>query len=60
MGTPYIRTAVKVFRTYTRNYSLLKSECSITNIKLTLYEALIRSVMTYAVPPGSMPRMLTS
>jgi hypothetical protein len=38
----------KVFRTFIRAYSLFKSERLSDNIKLTLHEALIRSVMTYA------------
>jgi hypothetical protein len=40
----------KAFRTFIRIYSLLKSERLSANIKLTLYKALIRSVMTYACP----------
>jgi hypothetical protein len=35
---------------YVRTYSLFKSGHLSTNIKLTLYKALIRSVMTYACP----------
>jgi hypothetical protein len=38
----------KAFRTFIRLHSLLKSERLITDIKLTLHKALIRSVMTYA------------
>jgi hypothetical protein len=38
----------KAFRTFIRAYSLFKSEHLSTNIKLTLYKALIRSIMTYA------------
>jgi hypothetical protein len=36
----------EVFRTFNRKYSLFTS----TNIKLTLHETLIRSVMTYVCP----------
>jgi hypothetical protein len=39
---------VKAFRTFIRNYSLLKSERLSATIKLTLHKALIRSVITYA------------
>jgi hypothetical protein len=38
----------KAFRTFIRLYSLFKSERLSANIKLTLYKALIRSIMTYA------------
>jgi hypothetical protein len=38
----------KAFRTFIRAYSLFRSNCLSTNIKLTLHKALIRSVMTYA------------
>jgi hypothetical protein len=40
----------KVFRTFISVYSLFKSELLSANIKLTLHEALIKSVMTYASP----------
>jgi hypothetical protein len=40
----------KAFRTFIRIYSLFRSECLSANIKLTLHEALIRSVLTYACP----------
>jgi hypothetical protein len=40
----------KAFRTFIRNCSLFNSKCLSANIKLTLYKALIRSVMTYARP----------
>jgi hypothetical protein len=40
----------KAFRTLIRTYSLFKSERLSANIKLTLYKALIQSVMTYACP----------
>jgi hypothetical protein len=36
----------KAFRAFIRVYSLFKSECLSTNVKLTLYKAMIRSVMT--------------
>jgi hypothetical protein len=38
----------KAFRTFIRIYSLFKSERLISRIKVTLYKALIRSVMTSA------------
>jgi hypothetical protein len=41
------RTAAKAMRTYIRTYSLFRSVRLGTNIKLTLYKVLIRSVMTY-------------
>jgi hypothetical protein len=44
------RTVAKVLRTYLRTYCLLKSERVSPNIKLTLYKALIRSVMIYVCP----------
>jgi hypothetical protein len=44
------RTVAKVLGTYKRTYSLLKIEHVSTNIKLTLYKALSRLVMTYACP----------
>jgi hypothetical protein len=40
----------KAFRTFIRIYSLLKSERLSAKIKLTLYKALIRTVITYACP----------
>jgi hypothetical protein len=40
----------KAFRAFIRVYSLLKSERLSAKIKLTLYKALIRSVMAYACP----------
>jgi hypothetical protein len=43
------RTVAKALRTYIRSYSLFKSERLSTNIKLTLYNNPIRSVMTYAL-----------
>jgi hypothetical protein len=39
-------TETKAFRTFIRIYSLFKRERLSANIKLTLYKALIRSVMT--------------
>jgi hypothetical protein len=44
------RIEAKAFRTFIRLYSPFKSERLTANIKLTLLEALIRSVMTYACP----------
>jgi hypothetical protein len=40
----------KAFRTFSRIYSLFKSERLSANIKLTLHKELIRSVTTYACP----------
>jgi hypothetical protein len=40
----------KAFKTFTRIYSVFKSERLSANIKLTLHKAMIRSVMTYACP----------
>jgi hypothetical protein len=56
------RSVAKAMRTYRslRKCSLIKSERLSTNIKFTLYKALIRSIMTYMpVPPGSNWRTLT-
>jgi hypothetical protein len=44
------RTVAKALRTYVRAQSLLKNVRLSTNIKLMLYKALIRSVMTFACP----------
>jgi hypothetical protein len=44
------KTVAKALRTYIRTYSLFKSKRLSTNIKLKLYKALIRSVMTHACP----------
>jgi hypothetical protein len=44
------RTVAMALHTYLTTYSLFKSEHLSTNIKLTLYKTLIRSVMTYACP----------
>jgi hypothetical protein len=40
----------KAYRTFMRLYSLFKSDRFNTNSKLTLHEALIRSIMTYTCP----------
>jgi hypothetical protein len=40
----------KAFRTLVTVYSLFRSERLSANIKQTIHEALIRSVMTYACP----------
>jgi hypothetical protein len=40
----------KAFRTFIRIYSLFKSKRLSASIKLTIHQALIRSVMTYACP----------
>jgi hypothetical protein len=48
---PRIETIeAKAIRTFIRIYPLFKSERSSTNIKLTLYKALIRSATTCACP----------
>jgi hypothetical protein len=47
-----------IFRTFISVYSLFKSDGLGTNIKLTLHKALIRSVMTYACPPGNLRQIL--
>jgi hypothetical protein len=44
------RAVNKALRTYLRTYSIFKSGRLTAYIKLTLYKALIRSVMTYACP----------
>jgi hypothetical protein len=44
------RTVTMALCTYIRTYSLFKSGHLNTNIKLTLYKALIRSVVTFACP----------
>jgi hypothetical protein len=43
-------TVARALRTYVRTYSLFRSGHLSTNVKLTLYKALIESVMTYAWP----------
>jgi hypothetical protein len=52
-------TETKAFRAFIRTYSLFKSEDLSANIKLTLYKALIRSIMTYASPPGNLRQIPT-
>jgi hypothetical protein len=44
------RTAAKALRTYVKTYSLIRCGCLSTNIKLTIYRALIRPVTTYGCP----------
>jgi hypothetical protein len=44
------RTTAKALYTYVKTYSLFKIGHLSTNIKLALYKALIRSVMTHACP----------
>jgi hypothetical protein len=44
------RTTAKALGTYIRTYSLFKSKQLSANVKLILYRALIRSIMTYACP----------
>jgi hypothetical protein len=43
----------KSFRIFIRIYFMFKSERLSANIKVTLHKPLIRSVMTYACPPGN-------
>jgi hypothetical protein len=40
----------KAFRIFIRLYSLFKSDRLSTNIKFTIYRALVRSVITYSCP----------
>lgn len=40
----------KAFRTNIRVYSIFKHKRLITNIKLTLHKAFIRTILTYAFP----------
>ena len=48
---PHIeRIEAKAFSTFMNTYSLFKSDRLNIRLKLTLYKALIRSVMTYACP----------
>jgi hypothetical protein len=42
------RTVARALRTYMRIYSVFRSGRLSTNVKLTLYKAVIRSVRTYA------------
>jgi hypothetical protein len=44
------RTVTKALSTLLRTFSLFKSRRLSSNIELTLYKALIRSVITYACP----------
>jgi hypothetical protein len=43
------KTAAKVLGTYIRTYSIFKSKHLNANIKLIMYRALIRSIMTYCL-----------
>jgi hypothetical protein len=48
---PHIkRTATKTLGTYIRIFYLYRFEYLSTNIKLTLYKALFKSIMVYASP----------
>jgi hypothetical protein len=47
----------KAFRTFIRTNSLFKSEHLSGNIKLTLYKALNRSIMTYASPARNLQHL---
>jgi hypothetical protein len=44
------KTSAKALGTYIRTYSVFKSKHLSANIKLIVYRALIRSIMTYAYP----------
>jgi hypothetical protein len=51
METPYRKDCIQgLEHVGIKTYSLLKNGLLSTNIKLSLYKALIRSVMTYACP----------
>jgi hypothetical protein len=45
-----MKIAAKALGTYIRTYSIFKSKHLNANIKLIMYRALIRSLMTYACP----------
>jgi hypothetical protein len=44
------KTAAKALGTYIRTYSILKNKYLIAHIKLIVYRAVIRSIMSYACP----------
>jgi hypothetical protein len=44
------KTSAKALGTYMRSYSIFKSKHMSANIKLIVYRALIRSIVTYAYP----------
>jgi hypothetical protein len=44
------KIAAKALGTYIRTYSIFKSKQLSANIKLIMYRALIRSIMTYFCP----------
>jgi hypothetical protein len=50
MEPPYKKDCSQALCTYIRTYSLFKSEQFSTNIRLTHYKAVIRSLMTYVCP----------
>jgi hypothetical protein len=50
--------AAKALGKYIRTYSIFKSKHLSANIKLIVYRALIRSIMTYACLPGSLRGIL--
>jgi hypothetical protein len=55
MGTTQKTIETKTFRAFIKTYCLFKIGHLRTNIKLTLYKVLIRSVTTYASPPWENP-----
>jgi hypothetical protein len=50
MGSHIEKIAAKALGTYIRTYSILRNKHLSANIKLIVYRALIRSIMTYACP----------
>jgi hypothetical protein len=51
METTYIeKTSAKALGTYSRAYSIFKTKHLRANIKLIVYTALIKSIITYACP----------
>jgi hypothetical protein len=59
MEIPYQNHRSYGLHTYIRNHSLSKNERLSTNIKVVLYVAFIRSVMSYVCPSGSMRWIFT-
>jgi hypothetical protein len=47
------------FRTFIKVYSLFKSEGLSANIKLALHKIPVRSIITYAYPPGNLRQIPT-
>jgi hypothetical protein len=50
MEAPYRNDYIQGLVHIHKIYSLFKSECLSIDIRLTLYKALIRSIMVYACP----------